>query len=157
MSFAAIHVPNFMVQAVVRAAPALGLSPLALIEGAPPLETVVAANRAARKTGIRLGMTKSQAAQFCGAAIHPRSPAQENASHAALLDVAWSVSPRVEDTAPDTLLLDLAGLASLFGSEEQIAAQLAQRAAICGLAAQVAVAANLDAAFHAARGFPASR
>ena len=71
-----------------------------------------------------------------------------------MLDVAWSVSPRVEDTFLDTLLLDLAGLASLFGSEEKIAGQLAQRAAVCGLVAQVAVAANLDAAFHAARGFP---
>ena len=74
MSFASIHVPYFMVQAVVRAEPALGLHPLALVEGAAPHETVVAANRAARKAGIRLSMTKSQAAQFCDVAIRPRSP-----------------------------------------------------------------------------------
>ena len=46
---------------------------------------------------------------------------------AALMDVAWSISPRVEDTAPDTIVLDLEGLASLFGSEEEIARVLMER------------------------------
>ncbi len=66
---------------------------------------------------------------------------------------AWSFSPRVEDTAPDTIVLDLAGLASLFGSEENIARQLTERAANLGLAANVAIAQNLEAALLASRGF----
>ena len=59
----------------------------------------------------------------------------------------------MEDTAPDTMALDLAGLASLFGSEENIARQLTERAADLGLAANVAIAHNLEAALLASRGF----
>src|SRR4029077_1852965 len=83
-----------------------------------------------------------------------RSEAQEKAAHAALLDAAWSVSPRVEDTAPDTVVLDLEGLAALFGADENIARELARRVTAIGLAARVAVAANMEVAIHAARGFP---
>ncbi len=66
-------------------------------------------------------MAKSLAAKFEGVEIRHRSPGKEASSHGALLDLGWSFSPRVEDTAPDTIVLDLAGLASLFGSEENIA------------------------------------
>src|SRR5262249_25151136 len=129
MAFASIHVPNFMVQAIVRAEPALAPRALALIEGNPPLEPVVAASHAAQQEGVRLGMTKSQAAQFCAVAIRPRSPSQEQITHAALLDAAWSISPHVEDTAPDTLLLDLAGLASFFAPREPDASRADERIA----------------------------
>ena len=154
MAFASIYVPNFMVQAVVRAEPELRQGAIALVDGAPPVWNVVAANQAAVQAGIELGMTKSQAVQFCAVEIRRRSRAQEAAAHAALLDLAWSVSPRVEVTAPDTIVLDLTGLVSLFGCEENIARQLAERASRFGLVAQVAIAVNLEAALHAARGFP---
>jgi protein ImuB len=116
MAFASIYVPGFLVQAVVRAEPALRGCAVALVDA--------------------------------------RSPGQEKTAHAALLDLGWSVSPRVEDTAPDSVALDLAGLHSLFGSEEKIARQLAERASGFGLVAHVAVAANLEVAIHAAHGFP---
>jgi protein ImuB len=83
-----------------------------------------------------------------------RSEAQEQAAHAALLEAAWSVSPRVEDTAPDTVVLDLEGLASLLGTDENIAQGLSRRVAVIGLAARVTVAENIEVAIHAARGFP---
>ncbi len=154
MAFACIHVPDFLVQSVARAEPALRNSALVLISGTPPLWTVVAANAAAFQAGIQLGMTKSQAEEFPGVEIRQRSEAQEKATHAALLDVGWSVSPRVEDTAPDTIVVDLAGLASLFGAEEKIAQELAQRASRIGVTPRVGVASNIEAAIHAARGFP---
>ena len=88
----------------------------------------IAANEAASRIGIELGMARTLAEQFETVQIRPRSRAQEKAAHAALLDLGWSISPRVEDTAPDTIVIDLAGLSSLFGSEESIAGQLAQRA-----------------------------
>src|SRR6202040_3916962 len=81
-------------------------------------------------------------------------PLEEQSTHAALLDLGWSVSPHVEDTAADSIVVDLAGLASLFGSEEAIANLLAQRAFDLGLVVQVAVSSNLEVALHAARGFP---
>ena len=153
MAFASIFVPNFPLQAVVRAAPALRECALALIEGNPPLCSVVAVNKKAAQVGIEIGMTKTDAEQFAGAEIHPRSPAQEKTAHAALLDVGWSVSPRIEDTAQDAIVLDLSGLTSLFGSEKEIGAHLAECSAACGLQVNVAIAPNIDTALIAARGF----
>jgi protein ImuB len=154
MAFASIHVPGFSVQAVVRAEPALRGCAIALVDGTPPLWSVVAANEAAARAGVTLGMACAQVEQFSGVAIRQHSRGQEEAAHTALLDLGWSVSPRLEDTAPDTIILDLAGLHSLFGSEEEIARQLTEGASRFGLIAQVAVASNPDAAIHAARGFP---
>ncbi len=153
MAFACIYIPDFMVQSVVRAEPVLRSSVLALISGKPPLWSVVAANSAALQAGIQLGMTKSQVVEFCGVEIRHRSEAQEKAAHAALLDVGWSVSPRVEDTAADTIVLDLEGLASLFGTDENIARELAQRTTRVGVIPHVAVASNIEVAVLAARGF----
>ncbi|HLZ90947.1 MAG TPA: DNA polymerase Y family protein [Candidatus Acidoferrum sp.] len=167
MGFACIYIPDFLLQAVVRGQRSLGDGALALLGGTPPLWSVVAANSAAFHAGIQLGMTKAQVTQFASEAGVPDSPArppqvqicmrseaQEQAAHAALLDTAWSISPRVEDTAPDTLVLDLQGLTTLFGSEEKVAQELACRIAKIGLAARIAVAANIETAIHAARGFP---
>src|ERR1039457_1273132 len=102
MAFASVYVPNFMVQAVVRAEPDLRDRALALVDGDPPLSKIVAVNEAAWQAGIELGMGGSQATQFGKVEIRRRSPSREKAAHAALLDVGWSVSPRIEDTALDT-------------------------------------------------------
>jgi len=152
MGFAAIYVADFMVQAVVRAEPGLRGCAIALLEGTPPLRKVVAVNDAALRAGIELGMTESQAEDFCAVQARLRSPTLEKTAHAALMDLGWSVSPRVEDTAADTIVLDLAGLASLLGSEEIIAEQLMERASLLGLAARVTISSNLETAIHAARG-----
>jgi protein ImuB len=154
MGFACIYIADFLVQAVVRGQRALGDGALALLGGTPPLWSVMAANPAAFEAGIQLGMTKAQVTQFGNVQICARSEAQEKAAHAGLLDAAWSVSPRVEDTALDTVVLDLEGLTALFGADENIAQELARRVAAIGLAARVAVAANIEVAIHAARGFP---
>jgi protein ImuB len=152
MAFAAIHVANFMVQAVLRAEVDLRDRAVALVDGTAPLIHVVAANEAAWRAGIQLGMAQTQA-QLCGVEIRRRSRVLEKAAHAALLDLGWSVSPRVEDHAQDTILADLAGLNSLFGAEENIAREFARRAAELRLRVHVAVSANLEVAVHAARGF----
>jgi len=153
MAFASIFVPNFLLQAVVRAEPAIDERALALIEGNPPLCNVVAVNEKAAQMGIEIGMTKTDAEQFASVGIPSRSPAQEKVAHAVLLDIGWSVSPRIEDTAQDAIVLDLSGLTSLFGAEKDIATHLVERAAACGLRVNVATAANLETALIAARGF----
>jgi protein ImuB len=153
MRFASIFVPNFMLQAVVRAEPALRERAIALIDGNPPLCSVVATNEKAAQTGIELGMTKMNAAQFAGLEMRPRSQSQEKITHAVLLDIGWSVSPRIEDTAQDTIVLDLSGLTHLFGAEKDIGAHLAQRSCECGLLPNVAIASNVDTTLIAARGF----
>jgi len=76
------------------------------------------------------------------ACIHaPNSPA---------LAACWhDFSPRVEEVAPGTVLLEIRGLDRLYGPPEQIAAAIARRV---GPQANIAVARSPDAAIHAARG-----
>ena len=152
MPFAAIYVPDFLIAAVARLEPALQGKAVVVLEGKFPMVTVVAANEAAAEAGIEPGMTKLQASAY-PVELRQRSPAQEAAAHAALLDCAQAFSPRVEDTAPDTVVLDIAGLERLFGPPAKLAESLAQRASEFGLPVNIAVAANPDAAIHAARGF----
>lgn len=154
MPYACIFIPNFPVAAVFRAQPELRAQPIALFEGKPPLEKIFAVNERANRMGITPGMTKAQAELCPELTLHPRSPLQESAAHAALLDCAQSFSPCVEDSAADTAILDVAGMESLFGSLPQIADNLARRAAGLGLDANIAVASNPDAAVLASRGFP---
>src|SRR5713101_9726885 len=85
MGFGCVYIADFLVQAVVRGQRALGDGALALLGGAPPLWSVVAANPAAFEAGIQLGMTKTQVAQFGTVKICMRTEAQEKAAHAALL------------------------------------------------------------------------
>ncbi len=154
MPFACIYVPNFLVAAALRAEPELQARALAILEGKPPLETIVAVNEKTSGMGIAPGMTKAQAELCAELALRPRSALRECAAHAALLDCAQSFSPCVEDAACDTALLDLAGMESLFGSLPEISRSIRNRAAALGLGANVAVASNPDAAVLAARGFP---
>ena len=178
--FACIYVPDFPVEAMVRGEPWLRERAVAALEGKPPLVRVIALNDKARLLGMEIGMTKLQAAVFAEASpsenakatvpqrgskradtpshvnlaiLRPRSPQQEISAHAALLDVAHAFTPRVEDTAPDTLLLDLEGLDRLYGAPPRMASNLAARVVAVGMQANIAVAANPDATMHAARGF----
>ena len=154
MLFACIYVPDFPVEAVVRVEKQYREHPVAVLAGKPPLVRVFAANQKAQELGIEAGMTKLQAEAFPGIILRARSPLEESVAHAALLDCARSFSPRVENTASDTIILDIAGLERLFGIPQKIACDLARRASDLGLQANVAVAANPDAAMYAARGFP---
>lgn len=154
MAFGAIFVPNFLLQAVERSQPAVRNYPLVLIDGTAPTYCVIAVNRLASLLGITPGLTKAAAAEFPGVEIKLRNVELETAAHAALLDAAWSLSPRVEDTAPDTILLDLSGLAELFGSHEQIAEQMKTRCAALGLDVHVAISDNVETARVMARALP---
>jgi protein ImuB len=154
MAFACIHVPDFAVEAILRTEPELRAQALAILPGKPPLVRVFAVNAKANAAGIEPGMTKSQAEICPSVVLRQRSALQEDAAHAALLDCAQSFSPCVEDTATDTLVLDLIGLESLFGPLPKIARDLARRASDLGLEANVAVASNPDSAVLVACGFP---
>src|SRR5437868_5629032 len=153
MPFACIFVPDFPAEAILRAEPELRSQALAVLEGKPPLQKVFALNEKARRIGIEPGMTKIQVEPWTDLVLRQRSPLQETAAHAALLDCAQSFSPRVEDTAADTVILDLAGLESLFGALPKVARDIARRTSDLGLEANVATAFNPDTARFAARGF----
>ena len=152
-AFACIFVPDFPVEALLRAEPDLRARALAVLEGKAPLQTVFALNEKARHAGVSTGMTKLQVEACSDLGLRPRSLLQEAAAHAALLDCAQSFSPRVEDVGCDTVLMDLAGMQPLFGPLPKIVRDVARRASAFGLEANVAVASNPDTAILAAHGF----
>jgi len=154
MPFACIFVPDFPVEAFLRAEPELRSQPLVVLEGKAPLQKIFAVNENARRTGVSPGMAKLQIEDCPGLVLRDRSCSGEAAAHSALLDCAQSFSPKIEDAGLDTILLDLAGLQSLFGPLATIARDLAKQASALGLETNVAVAANPDTAMLAARGFP---
>lgn len=146
MAFCAIYVPDFLLQAAVRAEPTLRNQPLVVLDGTAPLFRVIAASEAALQLGITLGLTKAAAAEFKGVQLRQRSREQEAAAHAALLDAAWSISPRVENTAIDLVTMDVAGLESLFGSCKEIGLQLQSRCWEVGLQVHPAFSENIETA-----------
>jgi len=160
LAFACLFVSDFPVQAVVRLEPELQGKPVAILAGAPPLTKVFAVNREARRLGVETGMTKVQAEAFTGIVWRWRSPSQEATAYAALLDCAWTISPRVEEGVrredqdfSDTAVLDIAGCEKLFGSPEKIAQDLKRVASEVGFETNVAVAGSPLAAVCAAQGF----
>jgi protein ImuB len=158
--FLCAHIPDFPVEALARIEPDLRAHAVAVVEGAPPVVTVVATNDAARKVGVEPGISELQVRERlrlgCDAKrwqIRQRSLDREKTAQAALLDCAGAFSPRVEVTTSDTVIADIAGLEPLFGMPATIARNLARRAGDAGLEVHVAVAANPDTAVHAARGY----
>ncbi|HUL16352.1 MAG TPA: DNA polymerase Y family protein [Terriglobales bacterium] len=152
MPFACIYVSNFSIAAALRAEPELQARPVAIFEGKPPLEKVIAVDENAKRLGISPGITKAQAELCSELALRPRSALHESSAHSALLDCAQSFSPVVEDSACDTVLLNLAGMESLLGSVPKISRAIADRAVALGLIANIATASNPDTALLAARG-----
>src|SRR5262245_34586267 len=72
---------------------------------------------------------------------------------AVLVECAGTFSPRVENTDAGTVVFDVEGLERLFGGYSEIAGKILDSVCAHGLQANVAVAANADAAVCAARGF----
>lgn len=146
MPFCAIFVPDFLLQAVIRSEPALRTQPLVLLDGPAPIFRVIAVSEPARQLGVSLGFSKAAAAEFRGVQIQLRNREKEVAAHAALLDAAWSISPRSENTAIDLVTMDVDGLEALFGSFEEICRQVHSRCLEMGLSVHVAISENLETA-----------
>ena len=66
-----------------------------------------------------------------------------------LVECASFFSPLIEETSPDTVVFDIRGLRLIYGTLEQIASEIQRRV---GIAANLAIASNPEAAVHAARG-----
>jgi protein ImuB len=155
MLFACIYVPDFSVQAATRMdEPSIGESPVAILDGPESLLRVFACNEAARARGVEIRMTRLQA-EACGELVlRKRVPAQEESGQAALLDCAYSFSPRVESTSAGIVTVDVTGTESLFGTPQEIGRELLHRPKCHGFDVHIGIAANADTALHAARGWP---
>jgi protein ImuB len=82
--------------------------------------------------------------------------AQNNPAKVSLAEFAYAFSPLVEEVAADTVVIDVEGCALVFGSSYELANEITKRAksegpAALGCQVNVALAANPDAAIHAAR------
>jgi len=67
-----------------------------------------------------------------------------------LLECAQRFSPLIEQTAEDAVIFDVAGMERLYATPRHLAEAIVAQA---GIPVRVAIAANPDAAWHAARGF----
>ncbi|HEY6929423.1 MAG TPA: DNA polymerase Y family protein [Thermoanaerobaculia bacterium] len=116
MRLACLFVPLFPLAARLRSEPELKGEAIAIFEGNGNAARVLAAARKARKAGIEAGMTLPQTR-----ALYPKLIARgrdlecERAAQEALLEVAESFSPRVEDGGEGVAYLDLDGLPGLSG------------------------------------------
>lgn len=165
---------------------ALKQSPLAVLDGPANLPRVFATNPAARSAGIQIGMTKLQVETYGGVWLRKRSIAAEESAQTGLLDYAGTFSPWVESTCPGAAILDLAGTEKLLSSQENASRKdgsrknasqkndwrenhsrqngpwqsatrtMAAKAVAIGFDLRIAIAANPDTAFLAARGFSAN-
>jgi protein ImuB len=149
---ACIHVPAFPLAAWWRADPELHGAPLIVTDAPGPRAPIVAAASAAVQRGIAAGMTAAQAMAIASdLVVRVASPAAEHAAQAALCDVAYSCSPRVEESGMGTVYCDADGLRELYASETDLARGLVARARALGLAVSVGIAATKIAAQLAAR------
>ena len=153
MLYACIFVPDFSVEAIVRAEPELRAQAVAVFEGKPPLQKICALNEEARRAGISAGMTQLQAEICDTITLRECSELQEASAHQALLDCAQAFSPRVQECAPDALVLDVSGLEKLIGPPTKIGREIFRHAQTMGLEVNVAVASTMEATQIAARGF----
>lgn len=116
---ACLQVPLFPLAARLRSEPELEDEALAVFEGQASRARVVAAVRTVRKSGVKPGMTLPQArALLPGLVARARDAECERAAQEALLEVAESFSPRVEDAGEGCVYLDVTGLERHFPAED---------------------------------------
>jgi protein ImuB len=152
MRIACICVPSFPLAAWLRVDPELRGAPVVVTDAPGPRGRIVACAPEAEQRGVATGLTAAQAAAIAGdLVVRPASPAAEHAAQAALCDVAYSCSPRVEEGGMGTVYCDADGLRELYASEAELARGVASRARALGLAASVGIAATKIAAQLAAR------
>ena len=150
--FGCVYLPNFICQAALRLQPDLRNKAVAIFEGAAPLTRIVAVNAKARKAGIFVGMTKTEAEGHHEVILRQRGPDLEVSAHAALLDCGQKFSPRIEDVRMDTAILDLSGLHKLMGTSMEVAHSIRDQARALSLYTRVGIASSIDVALFAARG-----
>jgi protein ImuB len=145
--FATVYLPNFYLQAVMRYQPELRVKPVALIEEQERKPVIIQLNEIAENTGIRKGMTPSQALARClQVTIKVRSHLQEKSIEEVLLQYAFSLSPFVEETAPGICTVEFTDTRNLSAKVSRVVEQLAE----CEIIAQAAIAPSPDASLLAA-------
>jgi protein ImuB len=112
---ACIYIPMFPLAARLRSEPELLQEALAIVEGNGNNAHVVAATRRARTKGIRPGHSLAQARSILPKLIaRGRDTECERTAQEALLEVAETFSPRIEDPGDGVVYIDIAGMEKHF-------------------------------------------
>jgi protein ImuB len=140
---ACIYVPMFPLAARLRSEPELLQEALAIVEGNGNNAYVVAATRRARTKGIRAGHSLPQARSILPKLIARGRDAEcERTAQEALLEVAETLSPRVEDSGDGIVYVDIAGMERHYDDEHELGRSVIQAADAIGLPARVGIAAS---------------
>ena len=121
---ACFFVPMFPLAARLRSEPELIQEAVAIVEGNGNNAHVTAATRRARKKGIRPGLSLAQARSILPKLIaRGRDDACERTAQEALLEVAETFSPRVEDSGDGVAFVDVTGTERLFGEQRAVSSE----------------------------------
>jgi protein ImuB len=127
-------------------------TPLVLVGQTGRRREVVAANAAALRAGLRIGMPATEAqALVAGVVVHHANPAADAEALERLAVWALRYSPLVAADAPDGIVVDATGAAHLHGGEDAMLADMIARLAAAGLTARAAIADTRGAAHALAR------
>ena len=152
---ACLFIPLFPLAARLRAEPELAGEVVVVCEGNGSAARVSGASRPARKSGVRTGMSLAQARGILPSLIaRGRDDSCESSAHEALLETATSLSPRIEDAAPDMAFADISGMERLYDSascEHDMGQGAIVTAESLDLPIRVGIASNKLAARVAAR------
>jgi protein ImuB len=141
----------FPLAARLRSEPSLREEAVAVVEGNGGAAHVAAATRRARKKGIVPGMTLAQARSIMPKLIARSRDAEcERTAQEALIEVAETFSPRIEDAGNGMVFIDIEGLERHYPSEEELAKAAMHAADGVALPARVGIAASKLAARVAA-------
>ncbi|MBV9495692.1 MAG: DNA polymerase Y family protein [Acidobacteria bacterium] len=144
-------VPLFPLAARLRSEPELRDDAVVIVEGSGNNAHVIAATRRARTKGIQAGLSLTQAR-----AILPKLVARgrdrecERTAQEALLEVAETFSPRVEDSDEGLVFFDISGMERHFKDDRELAMAAMRAADAVGLPARCGVASSKLAARIAA-------
>ncbi len=127
---ACLYVPDLPLAAALRAEPELRGRPLAIVEVEPGGRTQSPPIIAGRMRGLTLAQARTVLPDL---ETRPLSVEGMHSAQQALLDVATSVTPRVEQREPVLTYLDLDGTRALFPTERGLLTALESRLADVGL------------------------
>jgi protein ImuB len=115
---ACFYVPMFVLAARLRSEPDLLNEAVGIVEGNGNNAHIVAATRRARQKGIHPGLSLTQARSLLPKLIARSRDAEcERTAQEALLEVAESFSPRVEDAGEGIVFLDVTGMERHFADD----------------------------------------
>ena len=126
--------------------------PLVLVSKTEGTQRVMAADHAARRCGLTVGMALAQArAMVPGVCVVPHDATADERLLEAIADWADRYTPMVGRDPPHGLVLDITGAAHLLGGESALRADLLGRLARQGLDAIAATAPTVGAAWALSR------